>query len=828
MTKYLFLMLILVFIGFSCEEDKPIKEDCTISNCNGHQECSDNECVLLENRCNKNTDCVPGFECNIQNFCINPVNYCDSISCSNAGNCTIENDAPKCVCDSGYHARALECILDDPCSLVSCQENSICVVEGDKGVCHCEGGYHDEGGICVIDDNNPCKLKDCQDGASCNVKEGKAVCECNENYHADGEACLNNQKLINCDSTSIPENSTAIVKEIEINWNTQTNSWEEVPKCEWKCDNNFHLDNQICISNSKMVNCNTDNIPENSTATEVEVEVTWNLDTESWNTPIDCEWSCNEGTHEGNNLCILNLQKIDCSVDNIPENAIAEVVEVDITWNNDTNSWSIPADCEWSCVTNYHKENNGCFVNTKSVNCKDVAPDNAISTTIEVSINWNSETNSWEDPIDCQWVCKQNYTREDNQCITTSQMVNCNDNAPENAISTIVEVSVNWNSETNSWEEPSDCEWSCVNNFHTEDNSSCISNTKQVNCVPPSDIPDNATADIVEVSINWNSQTNSWEEPIECSWSCTSPFIKDGDTCIEVSCADTITLENNNFDKDNAYLLELTDSVTEFNDLNSSNMIDGVCSRQDDWYKVSLSAGDKIIVDLFFIDDDGDIDLSFYLGASTSVAYSGSVTDNESASYTIKATDIPDGQNSVDLYIKVYSFSSEGNDYKMVVKVGESCTTNDNCTSGSYCNFGQCNYDLGVNTCNDDSILTINSSGLFGGTTEDETNSYNLGSGGCTDYTEDGNDSVYKIYLNSQDQLNLTLHKTSTESKDISLYILTDCSNDVASCVAGADDTFSNDDETLSYTATTSGFYYIIVDAFDDGFYEYELNVELN
>jgi hypothetical protein len=49
-----------------------------------------------------------------------------------------------------------------------------------------------------------------------------------------------------------------------------------------------------------------------------------------------------------------------------------------------------------------------------------------------------------------------------------------------NATADSYNVTVTWSN--GGWSSPAACTWSCNSNYHTEDNETCISNTKQVAC----------------------------------------------------------------------------------------------------------------------------------------------------------------------------------------------------------------------------------------------------------------------------------------------------------------------------------------------------------
>ena len=82
----------------------------------------------------------------------------------------------------------------------------------------------------------------------------------------------------------------------------------------------------------------------------------------------------------------------------------------------------------------------------------------------------------------------------------------------------------------------------------------------------------------------------------------------------------------------------------------------------------------------------------------------------------------------------------------------------------------------------------------------------------CTGYTAAGADVVYCVNLVEGDSFSVTM---TTDGWDDSIYLITDCDDPVNSCVAGADD--YPDGSTFTYVATTTGKYYLIVDAYSGG-----------
>ncbi len=252
----------------------------------------------------------------------------------------------------------------------------------------------------------------------------------------------------------------------------------------------------------------------------------------------------------------------------------------------------------------------------------------------------------------------------------TEFVCNCNDGFFKNENDVCVDpcATAEACTDTNSTcEATSLTETSCVcnENFFEDDNGLCVNPCEGANA------PTCADADHLEC-VSTDATT------AECQ--CVDSYEMNDTTC--QACSDTITDSGDNSTYDTAAMLTLTDVETRFENLSTAN---SECVKAEDWYKVEgLVVGDIIKVDLEFIDDNGDIDLGLYIGGdeySNRVGYSGSSNDNESAMYTIKASDIADGENSVTLYIRAY-FGK--NFYNMVVAKGNPCTV-DSCGDNSEC-----------------------------------------------------------------------------------------------------------------------------------------------
>jgi len=87
---------------------------------------------------------------------------------------------------------------------------------------------------------------------------------------------------------------------------------------------------------------------------------------------------------------------------------------------------------ECACDTGYTLDGGTECINTKNVDCTDNAPTNATSTVAQVAITWD-DTTEWSTPADCAWTCDDGYEENGagdaceaiaNPCVTPDP---CND-----------------------------------------------------------------------------------------------------------------------------------------------------------------------------------------------------------------------------------------------------------------------------------------------------------------------------------------------------------------------------------------------------------------
>jgi len=95
------------------------------------------------------------------------------------------------------------------------------------------------------------------------------------------------------------------------------------------------------------------------------------------------------------------------------------------------------------------------------------------------------------------------------------------------------------------------------------------------------------------------------------------------------------------------------------------------------------------------------------------------------------------------------------------------------------------------------------------GSTCNAENDYDAGEWTCLYFGSPGRDIVYQVGLTAGEQFVVT----ATTGYDNSLYLITDCNDPEDSCVAGADEGV-NGVETLDFTVTETGVYYLILDGF--------------
>lgn len=147
------------------------------------------------------------------------------------------------------------------------------------------------------------------------------------------------------------------------------------------------------------------------------------------------------------------------------------------------------------------------------------------------------------------------------------------------------------------------------------------------------------------------------------------------------------------------------------------------------------------------------------------------------------------------------------------------------CGTGEVCSDAECVPRPGNDTCTGALALVVGTAaapGVTTGTTRGASNDLATvrDTGACIDVDELGPDVAYRLDLLAGDAL--TVVGTPTDF-DLALYLIGPggpgvCDASASSCVAGSDAAGYGTADTLTFTATTTGPYYLIVDSFFEGY----------
>ena len=349
--------------------------------------------------------------------------------------------------------------------------------------------------------------------------EEAAACEwdCDQGFgEVEGE-CLSSI-MVEC-SDEAPANATSEIEDVEVMWTGD--GWEDAAACEWSCDSEYGQVGEQC-QDSQMVAC-LDESPANASAHDEDVEVMWTGD--GWEDAAACEWSCDAGYGQVGEQC-QSSQWVQC-VDDAPANAASIIADVQTSWTGD--GFSEPATCAWECIQGYGEVEGEC-VSSMMVQCADESPENATAVEQDVQVTWTGD--GFSEPPACNWSCDAGYGEVDGQCLE-SMMVQCVDESPANATAIDADVEVEWTGD--GFSEPAACDWTCNEGFG-EFEGACEESIV-VECVD--EAPENATAEVVEVSVDWAGE--DWEDAPACNWSCDAGYGEVEGECLEsmmVQCAD--------------------------------------------------------------------------------------------------------------------------------------------------------------------------------------------------------------------------------------------------------------------------------------------------
>jgi hypothetical protein len=211
--------------------------------------------------------------------------------------------------------------------------------------------------------------------------------------------------------------------------------------------------------------------------------------------------------------------------------------------------------------------------------------------------------------------------------------------------------------------------------------------------------------------------------------------------------------------------LEPNDDRTEATDVGSGAEYDDVSidtTEDEDYYAVDVEEGEIITADIFFDHTDGDIDLEIQDSSGYYLSGSYSISDDESAEYV--------AEESGTYYVRVDGFSGDTAEYDIEITTEEL----------------------------DEDRLEPN---------DDLSSATELGEGGSYDdleVTTSGDSDYFRVYADSGDTITADIFFDHDEG-DVDLELQDSNGYYV-------DGSYSvSDDESVSYTVSESGYYYVEV-----------------
>ena len=613
-------------------------------------------------------ECNEGFNKNDNNECISSEeDPCDHITCGDNSSC----DAGNCLCDSGFHKEAEFCKANK--KMMDCNDNSPAnsvKVDASVEIIYTEGA----GWSIPVDCEWNCNDNFHKEGNAC--VENALTCEPNE--HEENGACASNSKTVNC-SDNTPDDATKVVAMVEINY-TSDNGWSIPVDCEWNCNPSFHKESNSCSSNTKMIDCDDSSLPDNAIKVDALVEITY-TEGAGWSIPSSCSWNCESDFHKEVNECLSNTKTIACN-ENTPANAVTVSGDVEITYSNGT--WSNPADCDFNCNAGYHQEENlcvedvlvcgdteheedgECVNNTKMLDCNDNTPLNATKVNAQVEVTYTQE-NGWSVPANCSWNCNTDYHEESGACVedggiscddsfesnntyeNAKLIIDANSRGPQYTDLTICENDEDWykiESEENSGLEidvnythvSNECDidlklYKMVNNVLTQvDTSGGFSGLETV---------------YVRSTVNAETyylKVYGYKSNCENPYKLTANIFNN---CIDDEEGASVSEQDDTLEEAVSFSLN-----TEYNRM--------ICDYDDDWYGYYFNAGDSIKITLDLVNNNGDLDIFLYDADKNSLEGTYGTLDKEIINYDITA----DGN----YFIKVRGWNANGqNSYTLKV-----------------------------------------------------------------------------------------------------------------------------------------------------------------
>ena len=279
--------------------------------------------------------------------------------------------------------------------------------------------------------------------------ETHEICACTDEEHVENGLCKSNTgEAQNC--TNLPEHAAWVAAKytpfwIDEAWSSEpaaTYYEEEGEECTFECVENYHYEDENCLSDTHPAESCGD-LPENAEWVNGDTYIpTWNGEeytsaSANYAEEGDCAYRCKStyswvetnGTcacpdqqHVENGLCVSDIGEAQNCM-NLPEHAAWAAATYTPHWNGEEWTGEPAAtyyeeegeECTYTCVADYHYEEESCQSDTKPAeSCGDL-PENAEWVQGSTYIpTWNGKgypyaTAHYAEEGDCAFVCVEDY-----------------------------------------------------------------------------------------------------------------------------------------------------------------------------------------------------------------------------------------------------------------------------------------------------------------------------------------------------------------------------------------------------------------------------------
>ncbi|MFH1844828.1 MAG: hypothetical protein ABIF77_16680 [bacterium] len=210
-----------------------------------------------------------------------------------------------------------------------------------------------------------------------------------------------------------------------------------------------------------------------------------------------------------------------------------------------------------------------------------------------------------------------------------------------------------------------------------------------------------------------------------------------------------------------------------------------------DWYMFEFTAGDTVLFETRPVEGEPEVDTVVSLRSDCNTIIDDDDDDDTGLGYYSMIEFAVETTGTYYFVVTGYDNIQDGN-YALVVTYPD--PPNTTCATAIPLN-PHIGYSILLNTCG-------------GG------NNYDPGDQTCLFYAMPGSDLVYYIDMEQGTSLDIILENTH----DAGMYLITDCSDPVNSCVVGVDGWYTGGTEHLEdFIVPETGRYYLIIDDWGDG-----------